>query len=121
MQGKPTLHYFNFYAKGEPIRMALYKAGVEYTNNVVTFEQWEAFKPSPKLPYAQMPVLELEDGTSIAQMSSILTLLAELYPQLKSADPILNAKADSIAKYAYDDTHNKIGPMSFSEDADQAT
>ena len=97
MQGKPTLHYFNFFAKGEPIRMALYKAGVEYTNHEVTFEQWGEFKGNEKLPYGQMPVLELADGTSIAQMTTILTYLADLYPQLKSADPVLNAKADSIA------------------------
>ena len=99
--------------------MALYKAGVEYENHQVTFEQWPEFKGNEKLPYGQMPVLELADGTTIAQMVTILEYIASLYPQLKSNDPLLNAKADQLAQFCYADAHGQIGPMTFSEEADR--
>ena len=62
----PILHYFNLYAKGEPVRKALWKAGIEYTDHPITFEEWPTFKVLEKLPYGQLPVLELPDGTTIA-------------------------------------------------------
>lgn len=51
MQGKLTLHYFQLYGRAEPVRMALYKAGVEFTDNRVAGDDWKALKESGKLPY----------------------------------------------------------------------
>ena len=63
-------YYFDLYAKGEPIRMALWKAGVQYEDVRPTGPSWAEFKP--KTPFGQMPVLELDDGTMLAQMNAIL-------------------------------------------------
>ena len=35
--GKPTLTYFHKHAKGDPIRMLLAKAGVEYNDVLLTY------------------------------------------------------------------------------------
>ena len=41
---KIQLIYFNGYAKAEPMRMILHKAGVDYDNHMLSFEDWGAFK-----------------------------------------------------------------------------
>ena len=33
MDGKPTLTYFPVYGRGEPARMAMWKAGIEFDEN----------------------------------------------------------------------------------------
>lgn len=114
MQGKPTLHYFNTYGRGEPARMAFWKAGVEFNDNRVMGEEWKALKESGKLPYGSMPALELEDGTIIAQAVAVFNYIAELYPQLKSDDPLLNAKAESLAFFTWTDMLPKLAPILFS-------
>ena len=45
--GKLTLVYFDLYGRAEPIRMALWKAGVEYEDKRVTGPSWAEFKASP--------------------------------------------------------------------------
>ena len=56
-------YYFNLYGRGEPIRMALHKAGVAYEDVRPTGESWMELKNSGKLEFGQMPALELDDGT----------------------------------------------------------
>ena len=56
-------YYFDLYARGEPIRMALHKAGVEYEDVRPTGESWAELKGSGKLDFGQMPALELDDGS----------------------------------------------------------
>ena len=119
MQGKPTVHYFQLYGRAEPVRMALWKAGVDYTDNAITGPDWMTLKESGKLPFGQMPALELADGTFLAQGGSCLNYVGDLYPQLKSADPLVNAKADSIASYTGNDVIPKIGPKIFSSSENQ--
>ena len=67
-----------------------------------------------------MPALELADGTIVAQKNTILNYIGDLYPQLKSADPLVNAKADSLAQYAMGDVFAKIGPKIFSQGENRA-
>lgn len=64
MGGKPTLHYFeNVYARGEPIRMALWKAGVPFEDNLISNNQWLMFKEDKvRCPKRQLPTFELADG-----------------------------------------------------------
>ena len=64
--GKLTLVYFNMYGRAEPIRMAFWKAGVEYEDKRVTGDSWKEFKASPQCVYGSIPVLILEDGTCLA-------------------------------------------------------
>ena len=60
--------------------MALWKAGVDYTDNRVTGPDWMTLKESGKLPFGQMPALELADGTFLAQGGSCLNYVGDLYP-----------------------------------------
>ena len=48
---KPTLHYLFLYARGEPIRMSLWKAGVDFNNNAMNFFDFhQFFQLSDKCP-----------------------------------------------------------------------
>jgi len=75
----PKLHYFGIYGRAEPIRMAFALAGVAFEDNRYPMgpdEKLIALKGSGKLEFGQMPMLELHDGTCIAQGNPILQYLA---------------------------------------------
>lgn len=59
----PTLYYFDLFGRGEPIRMALWKAGVKFEDKRVTGQAWADLKASGKLEFGQLPMLEYSDGT----------------------------------------------------------
>ena len=44
--GKLKLIYFNGRGRGEPARLILAQAGVEYEDERIEFEDWPALKPS---------------------------------------------------------------------------
>ena len=44
--GKLKLIYFNGRGRGEPARLILAQAGVEYEDERIEFEDWAALKPS---------------------------------------------------------------------------
>ena len=54
-------------------------------------------------------------------MITILKYIAEIHPQLRHSDPVVNAKADSIAQFAYADAHGVIGPATFSQEKTRDT
>jgi len=49
MAEKPKLYYFDLYGRAEPIRMALWKAGVDYEDIRVTGQAWTDLKASGDL------------------------------------------------------------------------
>ena len=53
------LHYFNIMGRGEPIRMMLTKASVEFEDCRYQggSEKWTEFKASGELEFGQMPML----------------------------------------------------------------
>lgn len=53
-------------------------------------------KNSGKLPFGQVPALEMPDGTFLAQTDSILKYVGEKY-DLRPKDPFENAKADALS------------------------
>ena len=57
------LYYCDVYARAEPVRMALWKAGVDFENITLTVAQWREIKPATGL--GSMPMLELDDGTQL--------------------------------------------------------
>ena len=64
--GKIKVHYFDIYGKAEPIRMLLLKAGVEFEDHRMTFEEFKAMKETPGvLEFGQVPMVELADGTKL--------------------------------------------------------
>ena len=118
MEGSYKLHYFELYALGEPVRMALHKAGVQWENSRLSGDSWKAMKESGKLPFGQMPVLEFPDGTMLAQRDAILHYLGDKY-NLKPSDPLVNAKCASIALFTFADMFPKVGPPTFSKADDR--
>ena len=72
---KPTLTYFALHAKADPIRMLLSKAGVEFNNVTLTFDEWGAAKASGKYPTGQVPLWETPDGRKMNQAFAILRYL----------------------------------------------
>lgn len=64
-----TLKYFDIPGLGEPIRMALSYAGVRFTDQRLSREQFGAIKP--ELKFGQVPCL-IVDGQEIFQSAAIL-------------------------------------------------
>jgi len=80
-------HYFDVYAKGEPVRMALTKAGVPFEDIVMAGDAWKTMKESGKPTFGQLPLLELEDGTCMVQTTAIMNYLGTVY-KLAPEDPM---------------------------------
>eukprot|EP00091_Calanus_sinicus_P016662 TRINITY_DN36144_c0_g1_i1.p1 TRINITY_DN36144_c0_g1~~TRINITY_DN36144_c0_g1_i1.p1 ORF type:complete len:114 (-),score=26.99 TRINITY_DN36144_c0_g1_i1:191-508(-) len=67
------LSYFNARARGETARLILAHAGVRYTDQRLTTEQFDSVKG--KIPYGQLPTLKYE-GELLCQSMTIARLLA---------------------------------------------
>jgi glutathione S-transferase len=72
------LTYFNYYGRGEAVRMLFALAGVEYEDRriEVTGDDWKEFKP--KTPFGQLPLLEI-DGRVFCQSVAITRYLANKF------------------------------------------
>lgn len=47
---KPTLYYFGVHARGEPLRMCLSQAGIDFENKIIDHTQLAALKADGTLP-----------------------------------------------------------------------
>lgn len=76
------LIYFDFDGgRGEPIRIAMHAAGIDYTDERLSFQDFTAMRTST--PFNSVPVLEI-DGAAITQSNALCRYvgkLAKLYPQ----------------------------------------
>eukprot|EP00310_Coccolithus_braarudii_P002369 CAMPEP_0183366872 /NCGR_PEP_ID=MMETSP0164_2-20130417/90404_1 /TAXON_ID=221442 /ORGANISM="Coccolithus pelagicus ssp braarudi, Strain PLY182g" /LENGTH=289 /DNA_ID=CAMNT_0025542699 /DNA_START=98 /DNA_END=967 /DNA_ORIENTATION=- len=87
------LIYFGLPGRGEAIRLALAIGGVDFEDTRVPFPAWGRVKPTT--PWGTLPVLELADGSQLAQARSVLRLVGKctsLYP----ADPLLAHRVDEL-------------------------
>lgn len=106
-----TLHYFHGRGIGEPVRLLLAVGGVAFADrryNADEFAESGALKA--KLPFGQMPALEV-DGVFLGQADSIARLaarLAGLYPP----DPVEAACSDMIVLHQAE-IQSAIAKMSF--------
>ncbi|GLC41778.1 hypothetical protein PLESTM_001238600 [Pleodorina starrii] len=85
------VHYFAVPGRAEVARLCLSIGGIPYEDVHYTGETFPAAKP--KMPFGQVPVLELPDGKMLAQSGAIdryTAKLAGLYPE----DPLQAARAD---------------------------
>merc|ERR1719158_2146978 len=87
------LSYFNARARGETARLILAHAGVRYTDQRLTSEQFESVKS--KLPYGQLPTLNYK-GVLLCQSMAIARFLANEFG-LAGKNSVENAQADEIA------------------------
>ena len=98
------LYYFKLYVRGEPIRMALEQAGVNWEDVQIGFGDWKALKPT--MPGEQVPCLELEDGTKMGESMDILRYIGKKHG-LFPTDP-MEANCANEAMDSYNDVIGKI-------------
>ena len=87
------LVYFGIPGRAEAIRLALAIGGVEFEDKRIPFPAWGKLKPTT--PWGGVPVLELADGSQLAQARSILRFVGKstgLYP----ADPLAAQRVDEL-------------------------
>ena len=87
------LTYFGIPGRAEAIRLALAVGGVDFEDARVAFPAWPKVKPAT--PWGAVPVLELADGSELAQARSILRFVGRhtgLYP----ADPRAAQRVDEL-------------------------
>ena len=84
MSGPLTLVYLDIPGLAEPIRMALRYGGIEFVDRRVGYDEISQMREDLLLPYGQVPVLQLPDGTYHGQTGSLLRYagrLSGLYPE----------------------------------------
>ncbi|EFJ52619.1 hypothetical protein VOLCADRAFT_85784 [Volvox carteri f. nagariensis] len=85
------LHYFELPGRAETCPLCLTIGKVPFKEIIYDANKWPDHKP--RMPFGQVPVLELEDGRMLTQSSAIdryVAKLAGLYPD----DPLQAALAD---------------------------
>ncbi|GAU99325.1 hypothetical protein RvY_10347 [Ramazzottius varieornatus] len=97
MAPKVTLHYFNLRGRAEPIRWILAYSGEDWTDHRIEFSEWPAVKSIP--PFGQLPYIEIEGQTPLAQAYAIMRYLATQYG-LAGADEWEAGEIDALADYA---------------------
>ena len=80
--GKVRLHYFNVFAKGPAIALALHHAGADWEGEFPS--AWKEMKS--KTPFGELPVLEVPGQGLIGHELAILHYLAKKLPMLKPVD-----------------------------------
>ena len=103
MAPKLSLVYFPVRARGEAARMIMAYGEIPYTDTIVEFADFATWKSSGKLPFGQLPVLEVDD-TIISQSGAIHRYLAGLVskPDFIPKDPVKAALADALHETAQD-------------------
>ena len=99
------LTYFDFDGgRGEPIRIALHAAGIEFEDERLSFEAFSEMRHGT--PFNALPVLSL-DGANVSQTNSLLRYvgkMADLYP----TDNLQALHADEVMS-VLEDINHKIG------------
>lgn len=66
------LYYFNFRARGEPIRLIFAAAGQKYEDFRFERDQWPQYKA--KSPNGKAPFLEVHDGGKVHLLAESVTI-----------------------------------------------
>ena len=85
MQAKPSLTYFEFGGRAEPIRMLCALKGIQFTDERLSQEAFGARKATGEFPMGSMPVWK-EDGETYFQGGAILRMLG-IRTGMYSKDP----------------------------------
>ena len=103
------LTYFNFDGgRGEPVRIALHAAGIEFEDERLSFEQFGEMRLGT--PFNALPVLSI-DGADVTQTNSLLRYvgkMANLYP----TDSLQALYCDEVMS-VLEDINHKVGQTLF--------
>jgi prostaglandin-H2 D-isomerase / glutathione transferase len=95
-QPKLKLYYFDLKGKGEPIRLICAYAGLELEDHrFISRDEFLAMKEGTRLPFGQVPMLEVDGKHNLVQTSAIMRYLGKLSGLYPQDDPILAAKVDA--------------------------
>jgi len=121
---EPVLKYFDIRGRGEAIRIALHDAGVKFTDESFTSEEWgkerddglkALWSLEGKLPFGQVPLLEV-DGLPLVQSHAILRYLGRKYGWYKGT-PAELYKIDFISE-GTEDVRKRLSAIRYSEASD---
>ncbi len=110
-----TVTYFDMAAsRGEDVRLALTLAGVPFEDRRLARETFAELKPG--LPFAAVPVLEIEGHGSFAQSNAILRLIGRRHG-LHPDDMFEAARHDALMDAAEDMRHRISATMRMQDPA----
>lgn len=97
------LYYFNIKGKGESIRLICAYSGLKLEDyRFSSRDEFLAMKEGTRLPFGQVPMLEVDGKHSMVQSSSIMRYLGKLSGLYPMDDYILAQKIDSVMDQAAD-------------------
>ena len=104
---KPTLTYFDIAtSRGEECRLALFIAGVPFTDERLSREQWDARKATA--PFGALPIFTMEGRPPLAQSNAILRMLGGQHGLLPS-EPWESARHEAVM-CSVEEMRAKLGP-----------
>ena len=98
------LHYFDIYGRGEPIRVILHYAGIQFEDRTYSFEAWPSIQNY--FEFSELPCLEI-DGIRLVQSQSIARYLC-IRLGYYHKDPYLNYLSSSLVDGIKDFLDKKI-------------
>ncbi len=104
---KPTLTYFDIpTSRGEECRLAFFLAGVPFTDERLSGEQWAARKATA--PFGALPVLTQDGKPPLAQSNAILRMIGSQHGLLPK-DPWESARHEAVM-CAVEEARAKLSP-----------
>ncbi len=104
---KPKLVYFDApVSRGEECRLALTLAGVDFEDVRIQRDEWPVLKP--KTPYGSLPVLELPNGTTLAQTNALLVFIGRSHG-MHPTDAIAAAQHEAMMAHV-EDLRARVSP-----------
>jgi glutathione S-transferase len=94
---KLKLFYFDLKGKGEPIRLFCAYAGIELEDyRFKARDEFLAMKEGTRLPFGQVPMLEVDGKHNLVQTCAIMRYLSKLAGLYPTDDLIQAAKVDAL-------------------------
>ncbi len=112
---KIDLTYFNAPGRAEPVRVALFLAGLPFNDHRVDFAGFGAMKAEGSLPLGSVPVMDV-DGLRLTQTGAMLRYVARLGNTLYPTDAFEAFIVDSCVDTFNDTVSNALTPSMFERD-----
>jgi prostaglandin-H2 D-isomerase / glutathione transferase len=113
---QPTLTYFDIpTSRGEECRLALFIAGVPFTDERLNHAQWDQRKAAA--PFGALPVFTQEGKPPLAQSNAILRMLGSQHGLLP-ADPWESARHEAVM-CSVEEMRAKLGPTGRIKDPEE--